>query len=115
MTSIFIPSIQTNVDYSIGKNAKHNFEIIDSSDDNDIWFHVANESSSHIIAHIPADMKLNKKQLRQILTQGAVLCKSHSRYKSQKNIEIIYTHIKNIEKLQTPGSVNSKNTKSIVI
>ena len=113
--SRYISALGDDIEYIIGQHANDNFEIIDNSKDIDIWFHINNEPSGHVIASIPDNITFSKKQLRQIITQGAVLCKSHSRYKSQKNIEIIYTHIKNIEKLQTPGSVNTKNTKSVVI
>ena len=35
---------------------------------------------------MPEDMKFTKKQLRQIITQGALVCKENSKYKSHKNI-----------------------------
>jgi predicted ribosome quality control (RQC) complex YloA/Tae2 family protein len=112
--TINIASLQEPVNYSIGKNAKDNFDIIDSADQNDLWFHIHNEPSCHVIAHIP-NINLNKKQLRQIITQGAVLCKSNSKFKSDKNIEVIYTKIKDVVKTDILGSVIANNTKNISI
>jgi predicted ribosome quality control (RQC) complex YloA/Tae2 family protein len=113
--TIFIQSIQTNIDFIVGKNAKQNFEIIDDAKQNDLWFHIENESSCHVIAQLPEEHSWDKKQLRHIVKQGAVLCKAHSRYKSDKNVPIIYTTIQHLTKGDTIGSVIATNTKSVVI
>jgi len=112
---IQIPSLQCNVLYTIGKNSQSNFDIIDAASPNDLWFHIQGESSCHVIASIPLDKKLDKKQLRQIVTQGAVLCKSKSRYKSNKNVSIIYTKVENVTKSDPVGTVIAENIKTIVI
>ena len=112
---ILIPSLQSKITYTIGKNAKNNFEIIDKAHEEDIWFHIEGESSCHVIASIPLDRKLDKKQLRQIITQGAVLCKSKSRYKSNKNVSVIYTKVENITKSEPIGTVIANNFKTIKI
>ena len=89
--------------------------IIDVANSNDLWFHIEGESSCHVIASMPIDMKLDKKQLRQIVTQGAVLCKSKSRFRSNKNVPVIYTKVENITKSEPVGTVITENTKSIII
>jgi len=66
----YIPSLKKEVQFSIGQNAEDNFTIIDNSEPNDIWFHLADDSSSHVVAQIP-DIKLDKKQKRQIITPKA--------------------------------------------
>ena len=111
---IYINKLQTSVKFLIGQNAKNNFEIIDNSQYNDLWFHISNVASCHVIACIH-DLEINKKDLKYIITQGALLCKQNSKYKSEKNIEIIYTEIKNIQKTDTLGKVITKNTKIKVI
>ena len=40
------------ITYLIGKNAQDNFDIIDQSNENDIWFHAENISSCHVILKI---------------------------------------------------------------
>lgn len=115
MKQIFIPSLNQEISYSVGKNEKDNFNIIDNSHEKDIWFHLDNTSSCHVVAHVSNFEKLDKKQLRQIVTQGAVLCKSNSKSKSEKNIVVNYTFIKNITKTDTPGAIITSNIKSIKI
>ena len=102
-----------DVDFVVGKNAKENFEIIDDASDNHIWFHVKGTSSSHVIAHL--EDNLNKKDLRYIVKQGAILCKQHSKMASSKNVEIIYTKVCNVTKTDIQGTVNVINQKSIII
>ena len=45
----FIPSLKINIVYKIGTCAKNNFELIDQANTNDLWFHLNNESSCHVI------------------------------------------------------------------
>ena len=135
----YIPSCDETVVYKVGKNAKNNFEIIDESHPEDIWFHLSNDSSCHVIAVMnfdhynnihngvtdPEQMNLrykfkledlNNKQKTQIIKQGALICKQYSnKYKSQKNVEVIYTNIENVSKTNIVGSVLTCKTKSIIV
>jgi predicted ribosome quality control (RQC) complex YloA/Tae2 family protein len=127
-----IPSLKINLVYKIGSNAKNNFELIDESDPNDMWFHLHNESSCHVIAclkniqyttrddELPNFYDINfddldKKEKHQIITQGALLCKQYSKLKSAKNVPIIYTKIEDVQKTNVVGSVLTKNTKTVVV
>jgi len=109
------PNIKFPITYFIGKNAYDNFKIIDISNPNDLWFHINNISSCHVIANIsePEYEFLTKKQLLTIIKKGALLCKQNtSKVKEEKKIEIIYTQVKNLVKIpQEEGSVLTKNTK----
>uniref|UniRef100_A0A6C0BAI3 NFACT RNA-binding domain-containing protein n=1 Tax=viral metagenome TaxID=1070528 RepID=A0A6C0BAI3_9ZZZZ len=100
-----IKSIQgLNITFYIGKCAAGNFDIIDLAEENDIWFHINNESSAHVIASIPE--QLDKKKIKYIIKQGAILCKQHSRFKtSKKSISIVFTKVKHITKTTIPGTV----------
>ena len=128
----FIPSLKINILYKIGKDAKNNFELIDQADPNDLWFHLKDVSSCHVIAclkniqyttrddELPNFYDINfddldKKEKQQIITQGALLCKQYSKLKSSKNVEIIYTKIEDVQKTNIPGSVLTKNTKTVVL
>jgi len=115
--TIFIPQIGKGIDiqYLIGENAKDNFRIIDIANPNDIWFHVEDKPSSHIIALLPADTPLSKKDTQYIIKQGAVLCKQYSKYASEKKLSIIYTNIHNVKKTEIPGSVETTMVKRVVI
>lgn len=128
----YIPTLKLNVVYKVGKDADNNYQIIDESDKEDIWFHIKNSSSCHVIAclknikfnrydnelpnyyNIDFDT-LDKKQKQQVIKQGALLCKQFSKLKNQKNLEIIYTKIENVFKTETVGSVISYKTKTIIV
>ena len=109
----FISALNSSIEFKIGQNAQDNFDIIDESNPNDLWFHLYGESSCHVVASIDPEVKLDKKQKRQIITQGALLCKQNTKYKSSKNVNIIYSEIKNIEKTETVGKVQVHLQKSI--
>ena len=90
--SIFIPALKREIEYYIGENAQDNFDILDICKPIDIWFHLDKESSCHVIANMPSDQKLNRNQISKIVTQGAVLCKQHSKMKSQQDVRsMLYT------------------------
>lgn len=133
----YIPSCNETIVYKVGKNAKNNFEIIDESHPEDIWFHLSNDSSCHVIAVLNYEhfnticngvndtdkmnlrfnfKDLNNKQKLQIIKQGALICKQYSnKYKSQKNVEVIYTNIENVCKTNIIGTVLTCKTKSIQV
>jgi predicted ribosome quality control (RQC) complex YloA/Tae2 family protein len=104
------------IHFTIGSNAIDNFNIIDNSYDTDLWFHIGGgRSSCHVIASIPTNIVIDRKNMKYIIKQGAVLCKSHSQYASEKNVEIHYTLIKNITKTNIVGTVKLSQYSSINI
>ena len=78
-----------------------------------MWFHIEGQSSGHIIAKI--DEEVDKKTLRYIVKQGAVLCKQVSKYARLKNINIVYARIRDVEKTDTIGMVHVSNPKNVAI
>ena len=113
--SIEIPKVGCSVDFHIGENAKDNFNVIDGADSSDLWFHIDGHSSCHVIADISSIDTINRKNIRYVVTQGAVLCKQHSRYSNQKKVAITYAQVADVEKTTTPGLVVVKNQKIIMI
>ena len=95
---------------SIGENAKDNWNLIDSSCPDDIWFHTSDYPSSHVVV----DASITPLP-KQVIIRCSCICKAHSKAKSIKNAEIIYTSIKNISKTNIVGQVTTKNVKSIKI
>jgi hypothetical protein len=114
IVSKYINSLDKQVEFYVGDDAKNNNEIIDNAKPEDLWFHVQGFSSCHVIANI-SKLELNKKQLGQIITQGALLCKMNSRYSHMGDLAIIYTRIKNVKKTNIVGLVMSKDTKIRII
>lgn len=94
----------------IGENAKENWELIDQASQNDLWFHLDNLPSPHVILCVE-----NKKIPKQIIKECALLCQSNSKYSNLKKISVIYTEIKHVSKDKQVGSVIATNTKKIII
>ncbi len=113
--TIYVQGLNMEITFLIGKSAEDNFAVLDESDVKDIWFHSADSSSCHIIA-IVNDLDLDKKQLKYVIKQGALLCKKYTnKLASQHNVEITYTEVKNVQKTNILGTVNTTLTKSIII
>ena len=110
---IFIPKLNQEIEFVVGKNAQENFEIIEDAEPHHIWFHVEGMPSCHVIAKVSPDY--NKKELVPIIKQGCVLCKIQSKYANRQKLPIVYTKIENVEKLEIVGSVSLKNEKIMVI
>ena len=111
---VTIYEIDCDIIFYIGQNRNDNFNVIDKGSSSDLWFHAKSESSCHVVAIIPEDIERN--ELKYIIKQGALLCKTHThKLKDLHNVEIIYSQIRNIKKTRTPGLVNVSNEKKIVI
>jgi NFACT protein RNA binding domain len=116
----YLEGLRQSIVFYVGTSAKENDEIIDTCStvgigENNLWFHIKGESSCHVIAAINTEHEYTKKELKYIIKAGALLCKQYSRYKSEKNVSIIYTTLDNIEKTDILGRVLTKHTKEIII
>lgn len=109
---ISIPAIKQDIAFIIGQNATENDHLIERSNDDDIWFHVDNKSSCHVVATI-SENNITRKNMKYIIKQGALLCKTHS-YPSEKNLSIVYTKIKNIQSTNIPGQVTLLSPPSVI-
>lgn len=98
--------LHNNVQYIIlsGKNKQGNNDLLDDADAADVWFHISNFSSGHVILKNPNQLAINKIP-RQVLKRCACICKSSTKT-SEKNCAIIYTQRSNIEKTSILGQVN---------
>ena len=111
----YIDSIRGNIEFRVGQNAQDNFDLIDDSSPDDLWFHIDKCASCHVVAIMPKGTEgvKDKKQLRHIATQGAVICKQHSKYKSESNVSVVYTQIQHVIKTPMVGMVNISRSKAI--
>ena len=109
-----IDHVSKPIIFMIGKNAKENSELINDSLLNDLWFHLANFPSAHLIAQIN-NIELSDEELEYVITRGACLLKSCSKQKNINKLEINYTYIRNVELTIPIGSVNITNFKIKVI
>ena len=113
--TIYFEKLGFEITYYIGKNSADNFDVIDMGSPNDIWFHINGEPSCHVIAMLEENIKYNKKELRQIVTQGALLCKENSKFKSMKNVDVVFTNVSNLCKTEILGTVSVSNSKLISV
>ncbi|VBB17881.1 protein of unknown function DUF814 [Yasminevirus sp. GU-2018] len=96
----------------VGESAQENWDLIDASNQNDVWFHVEGHPSCHVVLSLE-DRK--KKPHKSVINYCASLCKEGSKLKDSRNTVIIYTEIKNVKKADKPGAVYTKQTKTVKI
>ncbi len=104
-------------DIFIGTNQKENWEIIDNSDSFDLWFHVDDLPSGHVIIREQLNKLSNTLPIypNQIISIAANLCKSQSKYKDRTKLKIVYTQVGNLKKGKEIGSVIVSKEKFIYI
>jgi|AntRauTorckE6833_2_1112554.scaffolds.fasta_scaffold22024_2 predicted ribosome quality control (RQC) complex YloA/Tae2 family protein len=96
----------------IGQNAVENDFIINQGKQTDIWFHLANLPSCHIIISCDKKYPITK----QMINYCALLVKEHTKYKNIKKVSVNYTELKNVKRTEIPGKVIIKGKmKTIVI
>jgi predicted ribosome quality control (RQC) complex YloA/Tae2 family protein len=95
-----------------GKSAKGNDKLLDESSPKDVWFHIADGPSSHIILSNPTEMAINKIP-RQVIKRCACICKASAKLSTK--CAIIYTERANIEKTEILGRVTTANVRTIQI
>ena len=110
-TNTFIHDAVTYTIHS-GKSAKGNDKLLDESSPNDVWFHVADGPSSHIILSNPTNLAINKIP-RQVIKRCACICKASAKLSTK--CAIIYTERANVEKTEILGRVTTTNVRTIQI
>ena len=97
----------------IGENAQENEDLINMSKQNDLWFHIKDYSGPHLVLKINDSLTDTKLIVtKRILNYCANLVKLHSKKYMMKNLEIMYTEIRNIKLTKdTVGEVLVKNNK----
>jgi predicted ribosome quality control (RQC) complex YloA/Tae2 family protein len=99
------------VTFYVGQNANENDNLIDSADENDLWFHCDALPSCHIISKIPDGLDIiinkNKKIKQQFLKKGCLLVKENTNALKNNNnkLNFIVCKITDIKKLKKPGQV----------
>lgn len=108
-------------DIIVGSNAKENWTIIDDSDSFDLWLHIDDLPSCHVIIRekLQKNNSLDTNNASNfgfplnIINEAAILCKTHTKIKTTTKVKIIYTTIQNIKKGKIVGEVNVSNEKYI--
>lgn len=100
----------------VGSNAKENWTLIDNSYPEDLWFHLDDFASTHVVISQYTNCQEEIFYPNQIIGLGADYCKSNS--KNGKNLskaKIVYTKIKNLKKGKEIGSVYISKPNYITI
>jgi len=102
----------------IGKSAIENTNLINASIETDIWFHIHNEPSCHVILK---NVERMHSIPNKVIKRCAYLCKintqakADSRAKKQNKCEIIYAYIANVRTTAVPGKVEIDEYKLISV
>lgn len=94
----------------IGENKDENDKIITEAKQTDIWFHLANLPSCHVI--ISCDKK--NPVTRQMINYCGYLCKLNTKYKNIHTVTVNYCSIKNIKRTDEKGKVVIKGKPNII-
>lgn len=103
---------QIKYEILIGENKQDNFNLIDLAKQTDLWFHVEDLASCHII--LKTDKKIREIP-RQVIKRCAYLCKINSKAKTLSKCQITYTTISNVTKSNIIGQVYVDKYKTISI
>ena len=102
----------------IGKSAIENTNLINASIETDIWFHIHNEPSCHVILK---NVERMHSIPNKVIKRCAYLCKintkakADSRAKRPNKCEIIYAYIANVRTTAVPGKVEIEEYKLVSV
>ena len=96
----------------VGRNSKENWDLIDKSEKEDLWFHIDSKPSCHVFISKPFKCEIFPKD---VIIRAGNLCKIYSKSKNDSKVKIIYTTIDNIKKGKDIGSVYILNLKKLEI
>ena len=112
MVSILVSMpIQVTYDdlvFNIGKNAEDNWNLIDHSVAGDIWIHLHNHPSAHVVIE-------NTKEIEEDhILYACELCKERSKMKFKKGVKCCVLDIKYVKKTKKKGEVKLLKDPKIV-
>ncbi len=110
----YVPILKKEITFNVGEIPQDNFDMIDKSHGDDLWFNVQGFAIGNVVANI-YDLKLNAKQLRQVISIGAIVCKQQSKYYFMSNLAVLYNKINNVNKTSEVGVVNSTRSKIKIV
>ena len=97
------------LEYQYGKNRFENVDLINTSDPDDLWFHIADVPSAHLVVKMSPEVYNDKMLYKLYVKKGAELSKSIStKYRNASNLKIVYTKIQNVSHInqhKQPGTV----------
>ena len=105
----------------VGQNSKENWNLIDCADYFDLWFHLDDNPSGHVVIKEILNKNLVLTRTNEffdypyeLILIGSQYCKTQSKYKKSK-VTVVYTTISNVKKGKDIGSVFINKAKYITI
>ena len=83
----------------IGKNAKDNWRILEEACEDDLWFHVKDESSAYVIIENDYKTPITNEDIEE----AARTCKQHSKLRDKKRVHINWLPVKYVKKGKMVG------------
>jgi predicted ribosome quality control (RQC) complex YloA/Tae2 family protein len=96
----------------IGKNKNENWAIIDDASGTDLWFHISEMPSCHVLLKNDEKLRLVP---RQVIKRCAYLCKINSAAKTVPKCDIVYATISNVKKTDIVGQVTVTQSKMVSV
>ena len=100
--------ILNNIVCKIGCNAKENWELLESSKDNDLFFHLSSFPSCYVILETTFGYPSC-----EVLSRAANICLKNTKYRNFKNIKVDYCFCENITKGEKVGEIFYKSNKKV--
>ena len=94
----------------IGQNKTDNWSLLDSSNQDNIWFHVSGSPSAYVVLDTVCNIKVVPKR---VIYRCAILCKMRSKSAKERNCNVNYTYVKNVTKGENEGEAIIKSIKVI--
>lgn len=111
---VTFPALTNTVTFYIGRSQSENHAVIDLGRPKDLWFHLADQSSAHVVAVLPDG--INRKLRSQIIRRGAVLCKQYTaKAASLSNVPVTYATLEHVRKTEIPGEVTVRRSGQIIV
>lgn len=96
----------------IGKNKNENWSIIDDASGTDLWFHISEMPSCHVILKHDENLRFVP---RQVIKHCAYLCKINSSAKTMSKCDVIYAPVSNVKKTNIVGQVTVTQSKMVSV
>lgn len=88
-----------NCSIILGENAKENWEIFDTSNSEDYFFHLSRFPSGYVA------LKNCEVLNNNLILKCAEICKQSTKYRNMKNIKVDYCKFSNLKKGEKKGEV----------
>lgn len=108
---IFVDPAEESFAVIAGESAKENWELIDRCGQRDLWFHLANDSSPHVVIRL----KDKQKPSKSVINYAALICKENSKHRNRHQTKVMWTLIKHVKKADRVGAVYTSREKYLTL